>query len=357
MMKKEYLISVIIPAYNAAKDLPLCIQKLQEQTYKNLEIIIVHDCGQDNTLDVAKELAKKDERIVVLENEKNMGCGMSRNHAMEIARGEYVAFLDADDYLDSHIFEECVGYLQEKEADVILFGMAEDYFDQNDQYSHSDYVAYDDYAYLEGEALRQFIISLEEKTLYGYACNKIYRLENLKKWKMAFRQIVTLEDAFFNIEYFQHAHSLIIVPGAPYHYIKKLNQSMTNLFYKDYFEIYTSKVIAIRNQYASWGLLSDEVNTALARIYMRYLTSAIQRNCEPQAKMNHKARKEWLIREYASENFNYFIPYAKSDNALVKIFLTLFKKKNVFLMLGLGRGVYLVRRYMPMVFAKIKKNR
>ena len=96
-INKEPLVSVIIPAYNAGKIVGFTLDSVINQTYKNLEIICVNDCAKDNTLEVLNEYAKKDKRIKVLSNEKNSGVAETRNNALRVATGDYIAFVDADD--------------------------------------------------------------------------------------------------------------------------------------------------------------------------------------------------------------------------------------------------------------------
>lgn len=94
---KQPLVSVIIPAYNAEKIVGFTLDSVINQTYKNLEIICVNDCAKDNTLNVLEEYAKRDKRIKVLSNEKNLGVAETRNNAFKAATGDYIAFVDADD--------------------------------------------------------------------------------------------------------------------------------------------------------------------------------------------------------------------------------------------------------------------
>ena len=115
-MKKEPLVSVIIPAYNAEKIVGFTLDSVINQTYKNLEIIIVNDCSTDKTLDVLKEYEKKDKRIKVLSNEKNSGVAETRNNALNVASGDYIAFVDADDIWNLEKIEKQLNFMQEKDC-------------------------------------------------------------------------------------------------------------------------------------------------------------------------------------------------------------------------------------------------
>ena len=93
-------ISVIIPAYNSSLHLRECLDSIIYQTHKDLEIILVDDCSKDNTYEIMREYALKDNRIILIKNPSNMGAGASRNVGLDNATGNYVTFVDSDDFLD-----------------------------------------------------------------------------------------------------------------------------------------------------------------------------------------------------------------------------------------------------------------
>ena len=95
-MEKK-LISIVMPAYNAAKFIRSAIASVQAQSYSNWELLVIDDGSKDETIEIVKELAKDDARIRLLQNEKNMGVAKTRNRGIELARGEYIALLDSDD--------------------------------------------------------------------------------------------------------------------------------------------------------------------------------------------------------------------------------------------------------------------
>jgi CDP-glycerol glycerophosphotransferase len=112
------LISVIVPVYNAEHDIYKCIKSVLSQTYKNFELIIVDDKSTDKTLDIIKNIS--DDRIILIEKEKNGGQGESRNIGLKIAKGEYVTFLDADDLLKNYALEVLVERKGESSADMVI---------------------------------------------------------------------------------------------------------------------------------------------------------------------------------------------------------------------------------------------
>ena len=113
-------ISVIIPIYNVEKYLKECLDSVVNQTFKDIEIICVDDCGTDNSIQIAEEYAKKDERIKIIHHETNKGLAISRNTGMDNASGEYIFFLDSDDYILPNILEKLYENICTTQADIVL---------------------------------------------------------------------------------------------------------------------------------------------------------------------------------------------------------------------------------------------
>ena len=121
LKKRKPIVSVIIPAYNAAKTIRECLDSLLIQSLKDIEIICVDDGSEDNTIEILNEYRKKDSRIVVLQ-QKNQYAGVARNNGLEIARGDYVMFLDADDFFHPDMLMEMVRKGIQQRADIVVCG-------------------------------------------------------------------------------------------------------------------------------------------------------------------------------------------------------------------------------------------
>ncbi len=114
------LITVIIPCYNVKNYIEKCIESIENQTYKNIEIIAVDDCSNDGTLETLKTLEAKYNNLKVYKNEKNSGAAYSRNFALNKANGEFIGFVDSDDYIDENYYEELMKKQTQEDADVVV---------------------------------------------------------------------------------------------------------------------------------------------------------------------------------------------------------------------------------------------
>lgn len=118
-MNTRFLVSVIIPAYNAGLYIKKCIKSVIEQTYSNIEILIINDGSTDDTLHIAEKLSKTDNRIRLL-IQRNLGVSAARNNGIKNAKGEYLIFVDGDDYLAADYIEYMLGLIEQTHSDFCL---------------------------------------------------------------------------------------------------------------------------------------------------------------------------------------------------------------------------------------------
>ena len=191
-MKK--LISVIIPCYNAEKCLSIPLNSLMEQSYKNLEIIIVNDGSKDGTLDLANHFASIDSRIRVI-NQENAGVSVARNNGVSVAKGEYVMFLDADDnYTTPLAIEKLCNKLEETGADMAVCNFIHPCFEQHtrgervfDMTNQNDFLEFYQDFFVLGVPWNKITRRecLTEKFVPGVKFNEdeLYNLDNLHNMK------------------------------------------------------------------------------------------------------------------------------------------------------------------------------
>ena len=115
------MISVIIPVYNTENYLYNCLNSVLNQTYGDFEVICINDCSTDSSPEILEYYSRKDERIKVIHNEINKGQGYSRNRGLEIAKGEYIFFLDSDDWLKPNSFELLYSQSKKLDLDLLIF--------------------------------------------------------------------------------------------------------------------------------------------------------------------------------------------------------------------------------------------
>ena len=138
-MNKEPMVSVIVPIYNVEKYLKRCIDSILNQTYKNLEIILVDDGSPDKCPQICDEYAKSDKRIKVI-HKQNAGVSAARNDGLAIAQGDLIGFVDSDDFIHPSMYEEMVNYLVSQDCDLVSCGFSE--FSDDDNNCDIDLISY-----------------------------------------------------------------------------------------------------------------------------------------------------------------------------------------------------------------------
>ena len=159
---KTPLLTVIIPTYNIERYLRQCLDSVVNQTYKNLEIIIIDDNSSDSTPDIIKEYAANDARIKTVFHTKNHGPGNTRNEGLELATGDYVTFMDHDDWQDLDKYQKMMAKAAEHAADIVFCGAQE--YDQLSDKTSSNYYS-PPHAFIGG-ACHKFDRNTDRGSLY-----------------------------------------------------------------------------------------------------------------------------------------------------------------------------------------------
>lgn len=349
--------SFVMPVYNVEKHLKTAIESVLSQTYKNFELILVDDCSPDNCPAICDEYAAKYENIKCIHHEKNRGLSTARNTGLAAVTGDYVTFTDSDDYIDSDMLESVAASLNENAADSVIFGVKEEYFNKDNILSKTYELKYGEEKRISSVVdLRQELIKLEEKTFLGYAWNKFYKIDIIKKNSLSFEKVALIEDIIFNLRFFENASSVNILNTTSYHYMKRIDGSLTNKFVKDYYALHYRRVSEILTLYKKWDMCTDDIKRTLGNIYARYIYSALQRNCDSRSEMTNAQRKEFLKSVFDDEMFKELSPFISVGGYAGVLYNCLKNKKTGFCLM-FGKVIYIVKEKLPTVFAAAKQAR
>lgn len=218
----ELLITIIVPGFNIENYVRPCIDSIVNQSYKNLEIILVNDGSTDRTGEIFDDYAKKDKRIKVL-HKVNGGVSSARNAALCHAIGEYVLFVDGDDWLEKNAIKMLVDVVTLHDSDVVLFEYSVDYTDgQNVVYLHPE---------LQGSMTIQQAIENTITPVNRFVWSKLYKRSILRD--VLFDEAIHLgEDTLFACEAMNNGKSAYFIAKPLYHYVQS-NNSATRKKYFD----------------------------------------------------------------------------------------------------------------------------
>ena len=215
-MRKIPRISVIVPVYNAKRTLGECIESVLQQTYRDIELILVDDGSADESGEICDTYAKKDRRIKVIHKE-NGGVSSARNMGIEKAEGEYICFIDSDDYIEAETLATAEKSISDTNPDLFIWGMVYDYFGKEGLIKSVN--APDNKALAFEKADINLWMKAFSEINMASPCNKLYKKSLVKKNHVQFdTACVFYEDLKFNLDYCRHVQSVVSIENGLYHY-------------------------------------------------------------------------------------------------------------------------------------------
>ncbi len=221
-------VSVVVPVYNVEPYIAKCLGSLEGQTLRDMEFIIVDDCGSDRSMDITREYAARDSRFLILEGDKNMGVGPARNRGMDAARGEYVGFVDPDDWVTPDFFQQLYETAIAEQADVAKGRLIYVDGESSTENTLNKRIA---------ECIRNSRWPGVEFTQDFYTA--IFRTELLRRRQISFPPIRNGEDTAFITSYLLHANKVALNNVAIYFYFQRegsLSRTIDEQFYESLFQ-------------------------------------------------------------------------------------------------------------------------
>ena len=259
-MKK---ISIIIPVYNVEKYLERCLDSVLNQSYKNLEIILINDGSTDNSLDICLKYAKKDNRIKLI-NQNNSGISEVRNKGLEAAKGEYIAFVDSDDVIDKDMFKTLYNNLLKYDSDIsscnykIFHNKIN--FDKEEYYNK---------IFTKEESLKDII---SNGVLTNFLWNKLFKKELFNNIK--FPKNMIYEDMYVMPKIIEKTTKIVYTNQILYGYFQREN-SYVNSFDEDKNKNYFLVINNVYNDLKKYNFLDKELkNYKVFSIYSAFLQAA-----------------------------------------------------------------------------------
>ncbi len=323
-MENNNLLSIIVPLFNNEKYIERCVLSIINQSYKNIEIIIIDDCSTDNSPKKVEQLNEKFKNILFLKSKKNSGPGGARNEGMKYARGKYITFLDSDDWIDGFAYKKMISLMEENNSDISICGVRNE---TDDPFSSSirHYYKYDNcidsiwgLKMLTKTYLSDTIIS----SLLG---NKIF-LRTPKFDEVRFIHNNYYEDDIYSFLRIMKSSKISIASDVYYHYYQRKTSITHNISKKHFSDFVTAfsflKKELIRensfnhfeNEFYSFYnkclsfilnvLLESEQSEIMQREYLYYFYEKCRKNFDFKSLLNHIDTKRILC----------LFPYKSSHN-------------------------------------------
>ena len=223
------MISIIVPVYQAEKYLDRCIKSVLNQTYKQIELILVDDGSTDGSAAICDGYAAKRDNVKVI-RQSNAGVSSARNKGLDAACGDYVMFVDADDYIAPSLCEDLSAYIDEN-TDVIIAALTADYGESKKNVRVAEAVN------LSLQDLKKNFDLYYKIPLLNSPCGKLYKRSVIFGVRFC-AEVKTGEDLLFNLECYGKADNIKIVPVTGYYYNRTNTDSATKKFKEEYFNCY-----------------------------------------------------------------------------------------------------------------------
>lgn len=301
MEKKK--ISVIISIYNTEKYLERCLNSVLGQTYQNLEILLVDDCSIDNSLKIMEKYAKKDKRIVILKNEKNIGLAASRNKALDRATGDYIGFIDSDDYIPEDYYKILEKNIEKNELVVCDINLV----------------------YEKGNTLTKCgtkdnkIINIMNNGLAASACNKLFKKELFTT--MRYPNHIINEDVAVILPIVANCKNVKYTDQTYYNYVQRESSIQNTSIDRKRFDIFKTVSLAfekIKKQEYKEAIIFNQIILLLLFVLPKEEKTSkrykLLKEYAKLAKPYHIAQNKYLLEYISFQGFKHQLYY----KALVK---------------------------------------
>lgn len=265
-------LSVIVPVYNAEKYITQCIESLLNQSLQECEFIFINDGSQDDSRQIIENYQDLDDRIKLI-NQENQGVSIARNEGLLVATGEYIGFVDADDFIEKNMYEILYTSAKQSVCDVIISNFVSE-IKGNKIITR--------YPFPIGITLNKDYINLEilpyflKENNLNTGCNKIYKNKVVRENSIKFPEEVPLgEDGLFNMQFFSFADTMKYLDYSGYFYREVGGSATRNIVGKDYFnralEVYNMKLPAIYKELIKKEKINKLRSIKLIKSVMSYI--------------------------------------------------------------------------------------
>ena len=350
-MNDKPLISIIMPVYKVENYVGKTIESVLNQTYKNIEFFAIDDGSPDKSGEICDEYAKTDTRLHVI-HQKNMGAPEARNSAIVKAKGDFLYFIDSDDYIEPKMLEEMVEYAKQNNLDLVITGFKMEYYQEGKEIT-----------YVTKCPKKIYNLDDFKKEAYKYFDNSLLSLPWNKLFK---RQIVVLndirfpstkwDDHHFNMEYLKYVERVGFLDISMYHWFRSRIGSETMINYSDINMFNTRKdhFNHILELYKSWNYMDESTETSIYTYFANRVIQCVQELFDNK-KLSHNEKKEKILFIFSDELVIKSFNTAKLSKKF-KILAFPIKHKKYLLCKFFMWIVNFIRKHFPKLFIKMKEN-
>ena len=353
-MENKIKVSVIMPVYKVEEYVARAIESIQAQSLKEFEFFIVDDGSPDNSGAICDRYAAEDSRIRVIHKE-NGGAPSARNTAMDLASGEYMYFMDSDDWVEPQMLEEMYALAKRDNAQLVVAGFYIDTYYEEDRFRTDDfYVA--DAVYPDRESFRRNAYALFDRNLLYTPWNKLYESKYIQENRLRYPE--TLWDDFpFNLSVVENIERVTVTSRQYYHFIRKRAESETAAYRPDMYEKREEEHGWMVELYKKWGVFDAQSREMIARRYIERFLGCVENLTNPKCNLTYAQKRREVKRMLSKRRVTQTVRLAKPHSFYMKVLLLPVRWKNVTLTLLEASAITFVKTRSTKLFARLKAGR
>ncbi|MEE0945901.1 MAG: glycosyltransferase [Acutalibacteraceae bacterium] len=353
-MAENIKISIIMPVYKVEDYVGKSIESIQAQTFTQWELFAIDDGSPDNSGAICEEYASKDPRIKVIHQE-NAGAPAARNRAIDLAQGEFMYFMDSDDWTEPTMLADMYEVATQYDRELVVTGYYIDTY-YNDTEKFIQELSYPSTVYKTQKEFRDDAHRLFDRNLLYTPWNKLFSSKYIKDNGIYFPD--TFWDDFpFNLRVVRSVERVAVIDKKYYHFIRKRAESETAKYRSNMYEKREDENRWIRELYAHWDIMNDEVEEFLSRRYIERILGCVENVTNKNCTLSFKDKKAQIKKMICSETAQKAVRIAKPGAFYTKILLLPIRFKDAALMYMMGIVISQVKATNTKLFAKLKAGR
>lgn len=320
------VVSIIMPVYGVEKYLSASINSVLNQTYKNFELILVDDKSPDKSPEICDNFAQEDDRIKVVHKPKNEGLGFARNTGLDIASGDYIYFMDSDDYIEPQLLEKAIKAFDEN-TEFVVFGINRVHEKKDGSIDKIEHLIPTMAESKTAKETAHIFSMLNTKKVFPFAWNKLYKKQFLDKCGTRFEKTKLIEDFLFNIELFSKAIFIKVIPDELYNYRKPQHETLVSAYAPEFFELCKRKYALEKEYLGIVNALTEENLQLIYYSYIKHLISVFLKNGSEKAGLSKREqlkRIKSVLNDTVTEDV---LSAYKAQSLFTRVLLFILKRK------------------------------
>lgn len=320
---KSPKVSIILPCYNVEKYIAKSIQSVLNQTFIDFELLVIIDGSPDNSKQVAETFS--DSRISIYEKQ-NGGLSDARNFGLERAKGEFIYFMDSDDWIEPNLLNDTINILEIENLDLIVFGYFLDNENHNGDLINSTEIVSNVRCFNKFEKISH--IDVETLGILGYAWNKVYKKSFLDSNNLIFEKGTSLiEDILFNVAVYEKCSKVRFLNKAYYHYLNRPIQTLIKQFHSNSFLLKKRRTLLFEKFLNDWNVEHNAKNKIIGYMNVQGVRYCIHNLFSFKNNLTFQEKNRYVKYMIEDDTTIRFIDYYKPTKLLDKIYKILIKKK------------------------------